>query len=179
MLNRWHITDLETTQYVLSQEVKQNTSYLIKSFIRMYRYNGSLGQKWLCFLICRGSGQSSVKPLWIQIKSIKTDLKVSNYDGWLGCDLFNSHIFPFERFTCERCIFALEHWGKGVLRTLRLRLKSLLSTISLFGELYYTLYSWLKISHNAPWNIVHNGWSLTENYVPSWIDWSGKKCVQK
>ena len=36
------------------------------------------------------------------------------------------------------------------------------------GE-YYTLYSALKVSHNALQKVVYNQWSLTKQYLPSCI----------
>ena len=36
------------------------------------------------------------------------------------------------------------------------------------GE-YYTLYSALKVSHNASRKVVYNRWSLTKQYLPSRI----------
>ena len=36
------------------------------------------------------------------------------------------------------------------------------------GE-YYTLYSALKVSHNASQKVVYNQWSLTKQYLPSCI----------
>ena len=48
------------------------------------------------------------------------------------------------------------------------------SAVQMSSGKYYTLYSALKVSHNASRKVVYNWWSLTEQYLQSCIALSEK-----